>query len=239
MVVSKPGKVGLWMFWVAVGLGCGLLCLIYTKMHTSCIENSRTIACSDIVKDWGNMIIDHFQCKETTLSMDSYYLTDERRKWLRGKKVQYIASLSRSCFRTITKILDRKVDKSGTFSITYNKKTKESALLCWSSTKMLGKKFVMGTGFKVRKKDASCHVCPMFDQYSLGFNNCDKFNKVLHDKTWPHKLHGDKRAALDYLFAYILINVYHLWIDAVPAGEKCKDVTWKEFCMDLAKEMVM
>eukprot|EP00957_Ditylum_brightwellii_P111439 8500046-Ditylum_brightwellii.AAC.1 len=77
-------------------------------------------------------------------------------------------------------MLDRKVDKSRTFSIAYNKKTKKSAVLCWTSTKMLGKFFVIGTGFEARKKDASCHVCPMFDHYSLGFSNCDKFNKALH-----------------------------------------------------------
>eukprot|EP00957_Ditylum_brightwellii_P104853 7991734-Ditylum_brightwellii.AAC.1 len=52
MFVSKPVKVGLLMFQAIVGLGCGLSCLIYTKMHTLCMENSRTIACTDIVKDW-------------------------------------------------------------------------------------------------------------------------------------------------------------------------------------------
>eukprot|EP00957_Ditylum_brightwellii_P124902 9521595-Ditylum_brightwellii.AAC.1 len=54
---------------------------------------------------------------------------------------------------------------------------------------MLGKKFVIGTCFKVRKKDASCHVCPMFNLYSLDMNKCDKLNKALHgekykDVTW-------------------------------------------------------
>eukprot|EP00957_Ditylum_brightwellii_P063537 4822218-Ditylum_brightwellii.AAC.1 len=44
-------------------------------MHTLYMENGRTIACTDIVK-----------CKETTLYMDSYYLTDEGRKWLRKKQ---------------------------------------------------------------------------------------------------------------------------------------------------------
>ena len=68
------------MFQAAVGLGCGLSCLIYTKIHTLCMENGKTIACTDIVKDWGNMIIDCLQCKGTTLYIDSYYLTDEGRK---------------------------------------------------------------------------------------------------------------------------------------------------------------
>eukprot|EP00957_Ditylum_brightwellii_P064698 4910239-Ditylum_brightwellii.AAC.1 len=86
MVVSKPGKVGMWMFQVAVSLGCGLPCLIYIKMHTLCMESGRTVACTDIVKDWSNMTIDCLQCKEATLYMDSYYLTDEGRKWLREKK---------------------------------------------------------------------------------------------------------------------------------------------------------
>eukprot|EP00957_Ditylum_brightwellii_P093609 7128255-Ditylum_brightwellii.AAC.1 len=94
-------------------------------MHTSCMENSRTIACTDIVKDWDNTIVDCWQCMETTLYMGSYYLTDEGRNWLREKKEGR--------------------QESETFSIAYNKKTKESAMLCWTSTKMLGNKFVMGT----------------------------------------------------------------------------------------------
>eukprot|EP00957_Ditylum_brightwellii_P158578 12070586-Ditylum_brightwellii.AAC.1 len=86
LVVSKPGRLGLWMFQLAVSLPCGLPCFVYTKMHALCMENGRTILCTENVKDWGNMIADCLQCKETTLYMDSYYLTHEGRKWLKAKK---------------------------------------------------------------------------------------------------------------------------------------------------------
>ena len=238
LVVSKPGRVGLWMFQAAISLGCGLPCLIYSRMHTSCMENGRNISCTEIVKDWGNMIINCVQCKASTLYMDSYYLTDKGRKWLRANKVQYVASLNRGRFGTIVNMLDKKVDKSGMHALAYNKKTKESAVFHWSTNKRLGKKFVLSTGFEVARKIPGDHSCPMYDHYKQGFSNCDKFNKVLHGKTWPYRLNGNWMAASDYLFTCVLINVYHLWIDAGPSTANCKAVSWKEFCFDLAEEML-
>ena len=47
LVMTKPSRIGLWMFQGAVRLKCGLPCLIYTKMHTSCMENNRVIVLSD------------------------------------------------------------------------------------------------------------------------------------------------------------------------------------------------
>eukprot|EP00957_Ditylum_brightwellii_P113182 8631389-Ditylum_brightwellii.AAC.1 len=67
--------------------------------------------------------------------MDSYYLTHEERKWLKAKKVQYIASLNHGQFVTIVSMLDRKIDKSGTFMMAHNNKTKESAVFSWSTNK--------------------------------------------------------------------------------------------------------
>jgi hypothetical protein len=238
LVVSKPGRLGLWMFQLAVSLACGLPCLVYTKMHESCMENGRTFLCTDTVKDWGNMIVDRLQCKETTLYMDSYYLTHEGRKWLKAKRVQYIASLNRGQFVTIVSMLDRKIDKSGTFVMAHNNKTKESAVFSWSTNKRLGKKFVLGTGFEKKRKDAESGGIPMYDHYKMGFSHCNKFNKALHGKTWPYKLQGEQRIASDYLFTCVLINVYHLWIDAGPSGVNRKVITWKEFCTDLAREIL-
>ena len=62
--------------------------------------------------------------------MDSYYLTEECRDYLRRNKVQYITSTNRGHFATIVDKLDRKLDKSGTYVTVYNKRTKEVSTYC-------------------------------------------------------------------------------------------------------------
>ena len=101
LVINKPSRIGLWMFQAAVRLKCGLPCLIYTKMHTSTMENRRVIKCFDTVKAWADMITERITNGRTVLYMDSYYLTEEGREYLRRKKVLYVASITRGRFGTI------------------------------------------------------------------------------------------------------------------------------------------
>ena len=89
-------------------------------------------------------------------------------------------------------------------------------------------------GLKKSKK----HSIPMFDEYNVGFNVCDKYNRVLHDKSWSYRLSGDLRVCSDYISTCILINTYHLWIDAGGRNEARREVSWLQFCTDLAFEMV-
>ena len=234
LVINKPSRIGLWMFQLALRLECGLPCLIYTKMHTSCMENRRVIKCFEIVKEWADMVIDRVQSNRTVLYMDSYYLTEEGRQYLRRKKVMYVASINRGRFGTIVDTMERKLDKSGTHVTAYNKRTKEAATYCWSLNPRLGKKCVITNGYEVVGKAQSDHVCPLYDHYCVGFNGCDLFNRVLHGKSWPYKLHGDIRNASDYLLTCVLVNTYHLWIDAGNEEDHRRDVKWDEFCTFLA-----
>eukprot|EP00957_Ditylum_brightwellii_P111748 8523263-Ditylum_brightwellii.AAC.1 len=79
-------------------------------------------------------------------------------------------------------MLDREIGKSEIF-VMVNQKTKESAVFSWSTNKRLGKKFVLGTGFEKKKKDAESSGIPMYDHYKMGLSNCNKFNKAVHNKT--------------------------------------------------------
>ena len=40
-VISKPSRLGLWLYQAAVKLKCGVPSLIYTKMHNSCQETQK------------------------------------------------------------------------------------------------------------------------------------------------------------------------------------------------------
>ena len=63
------------------------------------------------------MILDRTQGKQTVLFMDSYYLTEESRVLLRGKDVNYIASIHTGRFGVLVKRLSTKPHKSGTFCV--------------------------------------------------------------------------------------------------------------------------
>ena len=54
LVINKPARLGLWMFQAAVCLKCGLPCIVYSRMHLSCMNQNNPIRCHDIVKDWVN-----------------------------------------------------------------------------------------------------------------------------------------------------------------------------------------
>ena len=99
-------------------------------------------------------------------------------------------------------------------------------------------KFILGNGFgryKRRKKD---NVIPMFDHYNAGFNACDRFNRVLHGKSWPYRLYGDHRVCSNYSLAFVLINTDHLWMDSGTEKENRKNASRLKFCTELAFEMI-
>jgi len=47
------------------------------------------VKCHEIIQEWGEIILDSYQ-RETMLFMDSYYLQEESRKWLKENGIKYI-----------------------------------------------------------------------------------------------------------------------------------------------------
>ena len=238
MVINKPARLGLWMFQAAVRLKCGLPCIVYSRMHSSCMNTKKRISCHDIVKYWGNLILDRGQNRETVLVMDNYYLTEESRLWLRRHRIKYIASISRVRFGSIVNSMERRLVKSGTHISAYNKKTNESVTYCWASDNRIGKKVVLANGFEVCIKKSEDAVIPLFDHYNVAFSGCDKFNWTMHGKSWPMKRRGDFRVGSDYWFTLILIDCYHSWIDSGLLSDERDKVSWFKFCVQLSEEIV-
>ena len=238
VVPSKPLRIGLWMYQACISLGCGLPCLVYTKMHDSDKDLGKVVKCHDIIKEWGEMIKKANEEAHTTLFMDSYYLQQQSRGWLKENGIKYLASIHSGRFGVLVDSMKSKVTSTGQYVQCFNQHTKEGAVHYWSRNKNLGRKTVLGVGFEVKKKTKASKVIPMYDHYGSGFSNCDKFNKCIHKKTWPFKLQGDKRVNSNYIFTCILINTYHLWIDSAHVNEDRSSLQWQEFCHDLAFEMI-
>ena len=47
LVINNPAGLGLWMFQSAVCLKCGLLCIVYSRMHSSCMNLNNPIRCHE------------------------------------------------------------------------------------------------------------------------------------------------------------------------------------------------
>ena len=150
-VITKPGSIGLWMYQACVPLKCGKPCLVYTRMHDSNKQAGKVVKCHEIIQEWGEMILDSYQ-RETMLFMDSYYLQEESRKWLKENGIKYIASIHSGRFGVLVKTMMKKVMKSCSYVQCFNQGTKESAVHYWSNNMNLGRKTVLGTGFQKKEK---------------------------------------------------------------------------------------
>ena len=72
------------------------------------------------------------------------------------------------------------------------------------------------------------------------FEVCDKFNRALHDRQWPHSrggnnTQGDQGVHHDFLMAVILQNVFNAWFsvhDIDPASR-----TFESMCTELANSL--
>jgi hypothetical protein len=210
MVPNKPAKIGLWNFQGTVILKCGLPFLIYSRMHITLAETQRSMKCIEIIQDWGQIIIEKEFQKKTMLFIDSYYLTKDAGKWLKEHDIMYVGAMQKQRFKNICSVIEPTLEKSGTSEIAYNRSTGEPVAYCWSENKKLGKKFVHSNGYKLEKKAKKDTSCAPYDNYKTGFVGCDRFNKLLANKNWPHVVKSDRHAASNYIFVCIVLNAFHL-----------------------------
>ena len=158
------------------------------------LETQRTMKCVKIVQDWGELIKDK-DGKKTQHFMDSYYLKMDEAKWLHENKVMYVGSIKKNHFFSLCSVLEPYLVKSGTSKIAYNRSTGESVMYVWLENSKLGKKYVHSNGYKLKKKPKKDTSCAPYDYYKTGFGGCDRFNKLLANKTWPYVVKSDRQAS--------------------------------------------
>ena len=143
-------------------------------------------------------------------------------------------------FRQVCKLLASKVNQSGETAVAYNEITKEVAVLHWSLDTSIGKRYVMANTFTKYLGPTRKGSIPVYDFYNAGFAGCDQFNRRMHDKTWPFdtrrtKMGTDIVNGWDYLFTTIVLNTWHLWINA---DLDRMPVRFNNFCQALASSLV-
>ena len=227
LVASKPGRVGQWMYELCAMTSTGHPFLVWTKMHDNSDGEKVTIA--SIVKEWMDAIalgvVDGCELLPM-LAMDSYYMGADSRKVAVDNKQPFSCSCKRDRVAVEIETLEYLYlkDKGKKMEVgpdeyvaMYNEKTKEVFCVAHDSQKGIGIKYNLTNGLvhctnkHVVKKNKS--VIPGYSYYKWMFEVCDRFNRNLHDRSYPHSRGGKGRGgayanAHDFDMSALLQNTF-------------------------------
>lgn len=248
LVVSKPDRVGLWFYELSARLSNGRPYLLYMRMHESDPSRGRSIMTKEIVMDWANIVSrndDQFMHNPSTiLVMDSYYLTENARDELLQKELKFIAAIQGNRFKSLFEQINPKVERPGQWEGIYHRATHQLLVLHDDKALVGGgnkRKLVLTNAFERKvKRPKYKNIIPAYTAYGKMFNVCDRFNRSLHDRTWPHK-HGGRDCCGDlghqdtFAWAAIMQNVYNAFLSI--NNESAEDYNFQTFFLDLADDL--
>ena len=106
----------------------------------------------------------------------------------------------------------------------------------------LGRKYVLSNAYSQQssRHRHSIGVVPVYDDYRILFDKCDKFDKRLHHCTWPHKsggrnVLGDRGCQNNFAMSCMLQNVFNAWFQANNVDSQSVD--FSTTCIALADEI--
>jgi len=255
LVISKPDRVGLWFYELCCKLSNNKPYLLYSRLQKVDNPELETITCKEIVKDWCD-IIDYTgnatnDCsnspnKHTFLACDSYYMSSDSRSLLKDYDINYTASVSKHRFGPECNFIhDGVADEPGEHKTIYNDETKELLTYHYDTQKGVGKKYNLSRGLTLKTDKSALKKCdgiiPGYELYKQLFEVCDRFNRGLHDKSFPHKrggkkTKGDLGCAHDFLFACILQNTFNVY-DELNKNIEENSSDFKKKCCLLSQQM--
>lgn len=163
---------------------------------------------------------------------DAYYIDDQSRTWLRESGFKYLVAVNQQRFQEIWKPLSLKVSKPGDWTIAWNSKTKEAALLYWHEK--YGKQYILTNAFSYIRGDTDINYLPLQLAYKYFFNTADRLNAYLHHREYPYRRVGWMYSFDDFHFSTLIWNTYILFHEFYSIED---NMEWKSFCVDLAREL--
>ena len=108
-------------------------------------------------------------------------------------------------------------------------------------------KYVLSNAFrkskksKTSKKRSRKSTIPVYSEYAEMFNLCDRFNRNLHERTWPHKRGGlhkkwEPENYHNFALSAVLQNIFNLY-HAINDEDHTK-ISFCQFCCSLADDIV-
>ena len=247
--MTKPDRVGHWFYELCIKLSNGLSFLLHFRAHLSDPHRHITIKTSEIVEKWTTIATtiggENFNPDAIT-AFDSYYLDTSGRIFCNDKSKNFIAGIQKSRFSSICDHLSGLVHEKKEIAAAYNEKTNEVLVKYWDPEHPQPK-FVLSNAFKLKKVTPKGKrrvrevTIPVYSEYAQMFNLCDRFNRNLHERTWPHKTGGKARKGEhgqyhNFAFSAVLQNIFNLYHDV--NGEDHTLISFKDFFCNLADDIV-
>ncbi len=151
------------------------------------------------------------------LTYDSYYGTVEALQYFRKLQQPFIWAINTQRFGPIVSLITDQVRQSGQMAFAiretdFAKQRLELMSCFWSKDSKKGKRFTITNHLK--KVDHKRRKGYMgFMEYEETFAACDKYNRRLHDKSWPCRYAAgiysvEILAGHDFLFTSALVNLH-------------------------------
>ena len=243
-VPKKPDKYGLRYYKLVFSLRFGLPYLLYLRLHDS---RGTSITCAFVVKDWCAVIRrtgipGAIYQPETVLVFDIYYSSKESRDALQKEDtgVKYIGSVMPDRIRWWYSQASKKVKDPGDWQLLFNPRTKELFSVTVDTDENVGRKLTMLNASRVVAGKCSGVYSPPYDAYKVMFDDSDKFNRALHDRTWPYQkgdrsTKGTDGSQHDFIMSCILQNVFN--ICKTIGGDELGAKTFCQRCVELSDSL--
>lgn len=238
MVKTKPSRIGIWFYQGVVILRNTLPFLMTTRAHFLSEDGPSKIVLADVIDDWTSIASkDNNGCITV---MDSYYLSREACHRLRESNKLVLAACNKNRFAAFDRMLSKEAKAPGSTKFAHNPNTGESFTYHNSIHKEIGKKLVYSNAFEVKSGKRPNDHRPLYDEYKVSFDGCDRFNFALTGKTWPFRaggggVQGFNSATFDYLFSSSLVNAHHAYLASMRGPTA--HISFEYFCTELAKEL--
>ena len=244
LVPSKPSRIGLWMYQLVAQLGYGLPILIHMRMMA--VESGRRerAPVHDVVRAWRDTILKY--SGHCILVFNLYYFSSDSVTVLeeplpngRPSRVKFVGAVTASKL-PLCDVFQGRVNIPGQWDGLYDSRTGHVLINYYDVDAWLGRKYIMSNAYtQVRRPKNQC-VVPVYDDYRVMFDKCDKFNRSLHHCTWPHKsggrdVLGDRGSQHNFAMSCMLQNAFNSWFQAKMVDHSSVDFSTN--CLLLADEI--
>ena len=237
---SKPSRIGLWMYQLVAQLGNALPILIYMRMMAVESVRSEHASVHDVVRAWRDIILKYLG--HCILVFDSYYFSSDSVTVLeeplpngRPSRVKFVGAVTASKL-PLCDVFQGRVNIPGQWDGLYHSSSGQLLINYYD----VDAKYVMSNAYTQVKRPENQCVVPVYDDYRVLFDKCDKFNRSLYHCTWSHKsggrdVIGDRGSQHNFAMSYMLQNIFDFWFQANMVDHSSVDFSTN--CLLLADEI--
>jgi hypothetical protein len=242
-VPSKPDGIGLWLYEMVCILGVDKYFLLDFWLCKSNSLSGIKEPVNEVVSKWSQSMSSY--APQPVLVYDSYYTDNTGVKKLLDGRIPFMASFRMDRFKEVKALIEKNKIELAKPGCSMGFTRSDNTLMVmfhWSLNTDIGKKTVMSNCFieKPKTRNSSTDL-PIYTDYKKNFFYCDRYNRNLHDKLYPHKCGGNnKMGEFGHLHKFCMgvtlqnIFVIYEMLNIIPDNEKY----FKNHCFSLAKLLV-